>query len=69
MDLNCLLYADDLILLSESQIGVQRCVSKVEIYGKKWKLNINKKKSKILLFGTQFQRRPYVLTKWCYENG
>ena len=66
--LSCLLYADDLILLSESQSGLQKCLSKLEIYAKKWKLNINKKKSKILLFGTTAQRRSHILTKWYYEN-
>ena len=67
-DLSCLLYADDLILLSESKAGLQKCLSKLEIYAKKWKLNINKKKSKILVFGTANQRRSYLLTKWYYEN-
>ena len=67
-DLSCLLYADDLILLSESKAGLQKCLSKLEIYAKKWILNINKKKSKILVFGTANQRRTYLLTKWYYEN-
>ena len=44
-DLSCLLYADDLILLSKSKAGWQKCLSKLEIYAKKWKLNINKKKN------------------------
>ena len=60
MDLSCLLYADDLILLSESKAGLQKCLSKLGIYAKKWKLNINKKKSKILVFGTANQRRSYL---------
>ena len=68
-DLSCLLYADDLILLSESKAGLQKCLSKLEIYAKKWKLNINKKKSKILIFGTANQRRSYLLEQvdeYCY---
>ena len=67
-DVSCLLYADDLILLSESKAGLQKCLSKLQIYAKKWKLNINKKKSKILVFDTANQRRSYLLTKWYYEN-
>ena len=48
-DLNCLLYADDLVLLSESQVGSQNCLTKLKLYTKRWKLNINYKKSKILV--------------------
>ena len=54
-NLNCLLYADDLVLLSESQKGLQSCLTKLERYTNRWKLNINKKKSKILLIGTPAQ--------------
>jgi hypothetical protein len=40
-DLNCLLYADDLILLSESKTGLQNCLTKLESFTKQWKLKIN----------------------------
>ena len=46
-NLNCLLYADDLVLLSESQKGLQSCLTKLERYTNRWKLNINKKKSRV----------------------
>ena len=42
----CLLYADDLVLLSESQVGLQKCLTKLQWYTKRWKLNINYKKIK-----------------------
>jgi hypothetical protein len=45
-DLNSLLHADDLVLLSESQTGLQECLSKLEIYRKKWKLKISKLRGK-----------------------
>ena len=45
-NLNCLLYADDLVLLSESQKGLQSCLTKLERYTNRWKLNINTKNSK-----------------------
>ena len=45
-NLSCLLYADDLVLLSESRTGLQNCLTKLVYYTKKWKLNINLKKSK-----------------------
>jgi hypothetical protein len=67
-DLNSLLYADDLVLLSESQTGLQECLSKLEIYTKKWKLKINRRKCKVLLFGTPIQRRAYLTSAWLYEE-
>ena len=62
--LSCLLYADDLVILSESECGLQSCLTKLHSYTKRWKLKINLKKSKILIFGTQSQRRLHSLSKW-----
>ena len=67
-NLNCLLYADDLVLLSESQKGLQYFLTKLERYTNRWKLNINKKKSKILLIGTPAQRRTYVTTNRVFDS-
>ena len=44
--INCLLYADDLILLSESEHGLQRCLDKLSCYAKKWQMRIKIKKTK-----------------------
>ena len=67
-DLSCLLYADDLIIFSESKSGLQNCLIKLQSYTKRWKLTINLKKSKILLFGTATQRRTYLTSNWLFEN-
>ena len=48
--INCLLYADDLILLSESEHGLQRCLNKLSCYAKKWQMRINIKKTKAIIF-------------------
>ena len=48
--INCLLYADDLILLSESEHGLQRCLDKLSWYAKKWQMRINIKKTKAIIF-------------------
>ena len=48
--LNCLLYADDLILLSESKIGLQSCINNLKMYTERWKMSINMKKTNILVF-------------------
>ena len=48
--LNHLLFADDLLLLSESSTGLQKCISQLEDYCEKWRLNVNLKKTKIMIF-------------------
>ncbi len=45
-----LLYADDLIIFSETQVGLQNAMNKLDIFCKKWKLQINNKKTKVLVF-------------------
>ena len=48
--INCLMYADDILILSETEEGLKRSLSKLEDYSQKWKLNVNVKKTKILVF-------------------
>lgn len=45
-----LLYADDLVIISTSPKGLQSCIDVLSNYCKKWKLQINKDKSKIMIF-------------------
>ena len=47
-----LLYADDIILLSESQEGLQNALNILNNFCVSWKLDVNKKKSKILIFNS-----------------
>ena len=42
--INLLMYADDLILLSESKEGLQQQINKLSEYCAKWKLEVNTKK-------------------------
>ena len=44
--INCMLYADDLSLISKSQSGLQNCLNKLKCYCLKWKLKVNTKKQK-----------------------
>ena len=47
------MYADDVVLISESQSGLQSCVSKLERFSNDWHLNVNMvnmKKTKVLVF-------------------
>ena len=48
--LNCLLYANDLLLLSETQNGLKECIARLGHYAKVWKLSVNLKKTKIMVF-------------------
>ena len=42
---NCLLYADDLILPSESEHSLQRCLDRLSCYANKWQMRIDMKKT------------------------
>ncbi len=47
--LNCLVYADDLLLLSDTKEGLQSCLDSLELYCDSWKLKINTDKTKIMI--------------------
>jgi hypothetical protein len=47
---NHLLFADDLILISEKPSGLQHCLNAIEVYCEEWGLNINTKKTQIKIF-------------------
>ena len=48
--LNCLMYAADVILISESERGLQNCLKKLEDYCDMWCLDININKTKTIIF-------------------
>ena len=48
--LNSLLYADDLVILSRSKIGLQNCLNTLSSYCNTWMLSINPKKTKVMIF-------------------
>ena len=47
---NCLMYADDVVLLSNSKEGLQKSLSSLQKYCDSWNLKINIEKTKILIF-------------------
>ena len=47
---NCLLYVDDVILLSTTEAGLQNCISRLEKYCDDWCIEINLVKSKVIIF-------------------
>ena len=48
--LDCLMYADDLVLLSPTPAGLQQKIDALSRYCSDWCLNVNLKKTKILVF-------------------
>lgn len=50
--LNCLLYADDLVLLSSTKEGMQSCLDELSTYCNKWYLQVNLEKTKCMTFNT-----------------
>ena len=55
--LNCFLYADDLVLLSEIEKGLQFCLEQLNSYCSRWKLKINISKTKIIIFSKGKRKR------------
>ena len=53
IETSCLKYADDLVLMSTSKDGLQKCLDNLESYCTKWKLEINMEKTKVILFNRQ----------------
>ena len=47
--LNYLLYADDLVILSRSKIGLQNCLDQLNNWCNQWLMQINLKKTKIMV--------------------
>lgn len=48
--ISCLLYADDLLILSTSPHGLQNKINRPHKYCQKWNLNVNIKKTKVIIF-------------------
>ena len=58
--INCLMYADDLVLLSLSAGGLQGKLDKLNEYCQQWDLSINIKKTKVMLMSVKNGPLPNV---------
>ena len=67
--LNALMYADDLILISTTKEGLQHSLDSLQAYCEKWKLDINYKKSKVMVFskGAQKEKNKYTINNKTLE--
>ena len=50
--LSHLLYADDLILMSNSMEGLNKCLEKLRYYCDTWQMEVNLKKSQVIVFNS-----------------
>ena len=64
--INALMYADDLILLSVTPEGLQKHIDKLSKYCDDWRLNINLKKTKIMIFnrGNNLIKSEFNIKRW-----
>ena len=58
--LSSLLFADDLIIFSQSQGGLQKALIRLDTYCKKWRLMVNSKKTKVICFNTRLHLKNAV---------
>ena len=57
--LNCLLYADDFILISNTSEGLQRLLDTLSKFCNDWLLNINLKKTKVIIFQKKLRKSTF----------
>ena len=48
--IDCLMYADDIVIFSNTKSGLQKKVDKLHEYCKEWCLEINLSKTQVLIF-------------------
>ena len=65
ISVNSLLYADDIILLSSSDKGLQKYLDVVNKFCTDWKLDVNHEKSKVMVFSSNGKS---YLNKFKYQD-
>ena len=53
LHISCLMYADDIVLLSKSAKGLQTLLCRLEYFCNKWNLKVNINKTQIIIFKKQ----------------
>ena len=65
-EIKLLLYADDCCFISQTQVGLQRGINKLQEYCKQWSMKVNINKTKIIVFGAGNRRRG--CERWWYNK-
>ena len=55
------MFADDLVLISETAEGLQNCLNALQNYCDKWCLSINTDKTKVMIFNKGGHIAPILL--------
>ena len=66
--LNCLMYADDLLVISNSPEGLQQSLNVIYEHAQEWKLKVNTKKSNIIIFSGNGQNKNKANFKYANES-
>ena len=66
--LNCLLYADDLLLISTSAEGLQQSLDRLSKYCQDWLLKINPTKTKVIVFQKKSRKSAIDKHNWKHWN-
>ena len=53
---SCLMYADDVVIISNSPSVLQKCLDALHDYCQDWKLNVNLKKTKAVVFSNKLRK-------------
>ena len=61
MTINHILQADDLILISEKSVGLQKLLARLEKYCRRWHILLNVAKTKTMVFNKRFQVAEVLL--------
>ena len=72
--LNCLMYADDIVVQSETYDGLQKALKLIDQFCCRWRLKINTDKSKVMIFNNRKEKMTAFLNntlleqvnKYCY---
>ena len=70
LNLNCLMLADDIVLVSESAEELQQYLNKLDVYIKQWKITVNTSKTKVIILnkgGHRITRHNFTLNDACLE--
>ena len=62
--INCLMYADDLLIISPSPEGLQQSLNVIHRHAQQWKLKVNTKKSNIIIFSGNGQNKSNIDFKY-----
>src|SRR5690349_20674722 len=57
---SALLYADDIVLMTTDRYKLQQMLDVVANYAKKWRFELNPKKSEVVVFGVKYPPRYIV---------